>query len=384
MRRALFACVVPLILVAQNYRGNVRPVSGERSRASEISFYQFRFESMVIGREGPTYSPIKTQPVAGREYVMEADISSIDAVSDIRFEVEDEGGRPLQTLVMWKATDSTSEGQFLGLATAPAYPFRCTAIGTDRNGVTLRRTFQRLFRPTQGGTEPGLLPPGIDQQNASVAQQMEEALRRELRTRRDEAARAHPGGVIKLTRARVTGMQYEPYVSASGNPLGIRLRYSIQLETDSLISVVPHVFPAFPAYDAFAWRGEVTMKALGGEVNPRPELIGSTSLADVMVYGAPARYKAGVTYALVVDMVPDYVIQGVLPGGFCLFEQRFESQRARWDEIRASTVPVKYPVSISALDYSAEIPVFYPQRTLYESFVREGARDCGPTPNNRF
>jgi hypothetical protein len=125
------------------------------------------------------------------------------------------------------------------------------------------------------------------------------------------------------------------------------------------------------------------MKVLGGTISPVPQMIGAQSLQDIILYSAPATYQAGSTYDFTVDLVPDYVVQGVQTGRFCIYEQRF-SNRAAWEAVLASTEDVPYSISISDTETVATIPQFMPQRTFYRSFTSEGASDCGPVPTNRF
>lgn len=378
----LFLCFIPpLLAIAQDYRGNVKPVIATR-RSSEIEFFEFRMKTLKLGHEGPDYFAIKTQPVAGREYLAEAHVSAIDAVSNIRFELVDDAGRAVQTLVMWKETDAADDGDFAGLLAVPAHPFRAVATITDRTGRTMRLICPRQFRPAANGPEEPVLPPGMEVQYADAMRRIVDESRQAINARMEQARQAHPGGWITLSRARVLSMSYEPLLSPAGNEIGLRLRYAFQPETDLLIAAIPHVFPAYTALD---WRGTVSMKPLNGAVNPVPEIEGVASVSDLILYNARARYRAGITYAFTVDLIPDYVIQGVLTGGFCLYEQKFIGPaRTHWEGIRASTAPVKYSISITALDYAAEIPSFFPQRTFYEGLVREGARDCGAQPTNRF
>jgi hypothetical protein len=377
------SCLLPAITLAQGYRGTVRPVHTARP-SSAIEFGEFRLNSLVYAHEGPDYFPIKTQPVIGREYLVDADIFAIEEVASIRFELTDEQGRPVQTLILWKASDAADNGQFLGLLTVPAHPFRCVASLTDRRGVALRRSYPRLFRPVASSApEPDPLPSSLnDPKIADQLHRLIEDQRQTTRARAEEARRTHPGGVINLARVQFLGMTYEPFVSPNGNVLGVRLRYSILPGVDAMIAVVPHVFPSYEAWD---WRGVVAMKPVQGSVSPQPEAEGVASASDVVLYNARARYRAGATYSITVDLVPDYVIQGVITGGFCVYEAKFYGPaRTHWEAIRASTAPGKYPVSITDVDFSGEIPLFYPQRTFYEGLVREGARDCGAQPNNRF
>ena len=65
------------------------------------------------------------------------------------------------------------------------------------------------------------------------------------------------------------------------------------------------------------------MKPLSGSITPAPAVAGVQSLNDIMVYTAPATYEAGVTYAFIIDMVPDFLFQGIQTGRFRLHRQKF-------------------------------------------------------------
>src|SRR5437773_1500221 len=88
-------------VTAQNYRGEAVPIV---ERASPVEFSRLRFLTFVFGREGPMDAPLRTPPVKGREYFVEADVFGIESVASIRFELVDGTGHSLQTLTMWKAS----------------------------------------------------------------------------------------------------------------------------------------------------------------------------------------------------------------------------------------------------------------------------------------
>src|SRR4051812_24119791 len=104
----LFLSVAAL---AQNYRGEAVPVV---LRVDPIEFSRFRFLTFAFGREGPMDTPLATPPVAGREYFVEASVFGIESAATLRFELVDGGGRALQTIGMWKQSDSSSDDDFYG------------------------------------------------------------------------------------------------------------------------------------------------------------------------------------------------------------------------------------------------------------------------------
>src|SRR5438093_6892372 len=131
-------------------------------RVDPVEFSRLRFLTFAFGREGPMDAPLSTPPVAGREYFVEADTFGIESVSSIRFEIVDAGGRSLQTLTMWKSSDSSSDGEFYGFATIPNQPFRAAASGTNTSGAAFRVVLDTVFQPaTNGPPEQIMLPPGL-------------------------------------------------------------------------------------------------------------------------------------------------------------------------------------------------------------------------------
>jgi hypothetical protein len=381
MGPALLLAVVGLVthrLAAQAYRGDAVPVV-ERAQPAEL--FEFRFLTLAFGREGPMDAPLPTPPVGGRPYLVEADLSGIESVASLRFEFVDTSNRPLQTLTLWKASDGLGDGEFSGFVTAPTEPFRASVSGTTTAGAPFRSLLATLFRPAASGPpDAPILPPGISADQRAQLERLVDGFRQELQARAVLAASQHPGGVIALPRTVVSSIAYEPLSGASGAPVGVRLRYSVQVPSARTIAAVPLVFPV---YAQTAWRGLVEMKPLGGTITPAPQLIGAQSLQDVIVYRAAATYVPGVIYTFAVDLVPDYVFQGTLSGRFCLYEQKFRD-RAVWDAIKSSSTPVPYMISISDTGTHASIPRFLPQRTFYETFAASGAFDCGPGANIRF
>ncbi len=366
------------VTLAQSFRGEAVPVA---QRAAPVEFSRLRFLTFVFGHEGPMDAPLTSPPVMGREYFVEADLDGIESAASVRFELLDANGLSLQQLTMWKASDGSSDGEFYGFVTVPNQPFRAAIRGTTVNGAPLRAVLGVLFQPAAGGpADTQVFPTGISAGQLAQLQDMVNAYRRQMRARAIQAAADHPGGVIVFARTQVSAIAYEPLVSPSGSPIGMRLRYSIRFPERQTITAVPHVFPV---YSETAWRGMVTMKPLSGTITPAPQMVGVQSLQDVIVYQAAATYQAGVTYSFTIDMIPDFVFQGTQSGRFCIHEQKF-TNRTVWNALVASSAAIPYSLTISDTGTIANIPSFLPQRTFHESFVSGGAVDCGPVPNIRF
>jgi hypothetical protein len=366
------------IVGAQSYRGEANTII---HRADPVEFLRIRFLTFAFGREGPMDAPAPMPPVGDREYFVAADVFGIESAATIRFEIVDINGRSLQTITMWKQSDSSTDGEFNGFVKIPTQPFRFAVNGTNTSKQMFRSVFNTLFQPAATGpVEQVILPSGVSPDQRRQLQSLLDEYRRQLHTRAARTAVDHPDGVITLSRAIVSRISYEPLDSSSGLPIGLRLRYSIQFPARQTIVATPHVFPV---YQATSWRGIVSMKALGGTIDPPPQFAGAQSLQDVILYGAAATYQPGSTYKFTIDLVPDYVLQGTQTRRFCLYEQKF-TNRAVWDALIASEADVPYSLSIPDTETTATVPAFLPQRTFYKNFIAGGAFDCGPVPNLRF
>jgi hypothetical protein len=142
----------------------------------------------------------------------------------------------------------------------------------------------------------------------------------------------------------------------------------------------------FPLYANTDWRGAAAMKVLDGEVAPAPRNAAADSLADVIRYGGGAHYEAGVLYRFQFDLTPGYVVRNKAGTRYCLYLEQFRvpGRLPMWNAIMASNAPVRYRVDLSGLGFHADTEPIVPERTFYESFLSEGAADCGPTPNINF
>ena len=202
---ALLLALASLPAAAQDFRGSVVPRNTAPRSAKAIDFFAFDFQSIIWGRHGPSYFEIETPPVKGREYLVEADVSGIDAIASLQFYIADEAGSSAEPLIMWKTDDSESDGEFLGFVTVPSHPFLVVVSGSDRHGTPFRRAFPEVIRPVDSAQERPLLPPGIDGSQADQVQSWVDELRGRLKARSTQAERLHPDGIIALTPVKHSG-----------------------------------------------------------------------------------------------------------------------------------------------------------------------------------
>jgi hypothetical protein len=316
MRAALL-----LMLVWVNAHGQPRPLRNV-SRApspSEISILRVSLQDLKPAHGGPSYFPVKRQPFRGMSEIAEATVFGQEAIATIRFELVDQAGRVIRNVpAMRTGNGADSDGYVLKLE-VPDLPFRIQIRGTDLRGRPFSSTWKSLFVPMEGGPAAPV-PPGAQFQS----------------------------GDLRISRPTISDATYEPLVSPNGNPLGLRIAFTVRFSEPGYYDVTPHVFPVYVEY---RWRGEVGMHS---------STIGQT------------RFDADTEYHLTFDMIPSYVNRN-REGGYCLLAP---ARLAVFEEIMASRQPLKYRIDISSLDFVSETEPMEPQRTWLEAFQREGATRC--------
>ena len=134
--------------------------------------------------------------------------------------------------------EALDDDQYLGFVDVPDQPFRVMVSGQEISGASYRRVFDHLFRPKDGLPTPAAL-------FTKLMLDEERRYKAEFEAKR----RANPDGVIVLARMQVTNVMHEPYRSASGNMLGIRLSYDVQFSKAAVYSMTPSVAAFFENID---------------------------------------------------------------------------------------------------------------------------------------
>lgn len=350
-------------------------------RSAEIQLLDFKFEQMLLGREGPGLFPIEGEPAKGRRYFVEALLFREEAIATAKFEAVDARGVFIQAVRILRRSDAYGHPNFYGVMVVPDRPFRLVVSGEGFDGQRYRSAHERLFRPTARAAADSRMPKLIPDQ----ARLMEEMMRQSLDELEKELQKL-PEGVIVMTRQRVSNVTYAPFLSPSGRPLGVRVNYDVEFSQDGYYNPELHVFPF---YEDDQWRGRIEMKVLNGSIVPEPTESGSPQIQpNILAYGAGYIYKAGTVYHFMAEMVPDFALQNQAKTKFCVYDQKFKysdrKTHAIWAAIRSSESPTLYKVYIKNSDFNGIIERFYAPGAFYKSFVAEGARDCGEQPTIRF
>lgn len=367
----IFSFTLQVSVVSQNTRAPIRAVSSAAVQTREIDLLRFDFQQVYFGFEGPNYTPMKTGPAAGAQLIAEAQLFRPEAVSTARFELVDASGRELNPLFFTKSSGDVFNGDFAGVVDVPNQPFKVRVSGLDVTGKPYRRTYPRLFTPIKGPPAAPRLPPGISAEHAAQLRRMLEDHQQQARKKLIEEGRRNPDGTITLPRVEVSEATYEPLISNSGNVIGLRLRYALRVSQDGRYAFSPLVWPIYAGENS---RGKIEMHAIAVNVEPLPEGGTSQSIALQLRYGGSATYRAGNTYRFVVDTIPNFAIQNAQKTRFCIMPATF----------KGSDQPISYGANIGWTTFRGRTGSFSGPGVFYQSFLKEGARECSPGGNINF
>jgi hypothetical protein len=393
-RWVVLLALLPLVLLPcvgqsggpQSPAAAMRPIKqlpSQTPSTAEIQFSGFDFQQVFITNH-PGMSAIEGEPTQGSRFFVEARLYAEEAIATAKFEAIDERGNVIQKILIERQPDANGGSGFYGVMKVPDRPFRVVVSGEGIDGRTYSRTYQRLFRPTARPKSAILLPNGGPAANSKQRQQFE-AASQEYMDKKEEDLRKNAAEMIVMPRIRVSNVMYAPYLSKAGRPLGVRITLDVEFSQDGYYNPELHVYPDYKNPN---WRGRIDMKPLTGSIEPQPAESGSPqNQPHILAYGAGYLYREGTTYHFTAEYIPNYVIQNENKTKFCIWHQQYKHTpefHAAWRAILASEAPTKYTLYINNTNFGGEIEGLHPQGKLFNSFVAEGAKDCGEQPTNRF
>ncbi len=157
---------------------------------------------------------------------------------------------------------------------------------------------------------------------------------------------------------QVFNMQDEPLLSAQGDPIGVRLRYSMRFPTSDYFWHTPSL-RAGKDFGAGLWAdGRFTEPTV---TPPMP----------AGKYGAP-RYEQGKQYDFAADVLPYFLVQNKAKTKLCIVEPPPE-YRAGWKRLIAGGEALRYKITVNGTKFESETGHAYSPKTFYESALKAGA-----------
>jgi hypothetical protein len=307
----------------------------------------------------------KFQPVRGSRHQAQVYASGFN-IEAIEFQLISEQGEVIAPLKV-RQSDYSNPYNFTLMVETPNQPFRIRARGRDTNGKPFQRVLYWLVRPlaaeaaAQQPDTTGIIVTPQTQQQSQPTQDWEKTA---------------VAGEYRIVRSQVTQWSDEPLLSEKGNPLGIRLKYSIRFPVDGQYSPFPQ---AFPERITSSYTGALSLRVHRSNVEPLPEGLQN---AQQLFFGGRPTFKGGITYNFTVEMVPGYANYNEPKKSFCLMTKSYSQQgvRERFDREVMSEIKVRYRLSVSGTDMEGRTPVLtensYAPGTWHQGFLKDGVIEC--------
>lgn len=288
-----------------------------------------------------------------------------NTIGSIDIRTIDAEARPIAP-VRFRQNDLSNLSSFVLLLDVPDRPFRLLVDGRDLSGRPFQRVLTPLISPVTGpvaGPVSGTTGPDRSAQPESNPQSLDE-LQRTTRT-----------GQRSVVRSRIVTWSDEPLLTASGNQIGIRVRYRIRYPVTAQYSSIPNVYP-----DRIGrgYTGALNMRVRQVSVTPLPSEMEHQSWLS----GARATYLADVDYQFVVDMVPGYAWWQEKEGRYCIQSQPYiqSGQRERFERDITNPQRLRFRFSVNGSDLDGRIGPLtehtYVPATWLNGLKGEGAGEC--------
>jgi hypothetical protein len=333
-----------------------------------------------FGRAG-IYSMDRFQPVRGARQHAQIHTSSYN-IDTIEFRLIDEQGE-LIAPIKFRQSDFSIPYNFTLLLDTPDRPFRVSARGRDTSGKSFQRVIGWLIRPQASdpsGAGTGTGAGGTPRTEGAPAEGDNQAWAPQ------EWNQNVVEGEYRVIRAEIVSWSDDPLLSEKGNPIGIRLKYSVRFPVDGSYSPFPSLYPERAGH---GFTGALGMRVHKGSVEPEPD---GAQKSSQWIFGGRGTFKAGVVYNFSVDLVPNYVFFNEQKGAFCLQTKAYVQPggpgapgghpglRERFEREVMSETKIRYHLSISGVDLDGRQPLLtersYTPNAWYQSYRREGAVDC--------
>ncbi len=325
-----------------------------------------------FGRNG-LHSMDRFQPVRGaRQYAQI--YSSGYNIETIEFLLINEQGEAIAP-VKFRQSDYSNPYNFTLLVDTPDQAFRVQVRGRDLSGKKFQRVIGWLVRPQT--SDPSSARTGGERTEGA---QTEGGNQLQQWAPPQEWNQNLVEGEYRIIRARVLSWEDEPLLSGKGNPIGIRLKFSISFPVDGSYSPFPSVYPERVSH---GFTGALGMRVHRGSVEPGPD--GATK-SNQWIFGGRGTFKAGVVYKFTVDMIPNYAVFNEQKGAFCLQAKAYGAQggqpalRERYEREVTSEVKIRYRFAVSGTDLDGRQPSLtenaYTPNTWRQGYRREGAVEC--------
>lgn len=214
------------------------------------------------------------------------------SIDSIDIKLIDEDGRVIAP-VLFRQNDPSNLSSYVLLLEVPEQPFRIIVEGRDLSDRPFRRIIPPLITPLKGHG-PGMTD--VPEPNLRAIEELRQTT---------------TSGPRQITRTRIIRWSDEPYLSPRGTPIGIRLHFLATFPSDANYTPFPSLYPDRIGQ---GYTGALNLQIHQASVSPQPVEMSQPN----WTHSTRARFRAGIEYQFVIDLVPAYAFVLNDGKGFCL------------------------------------------------------------------
>ncbi|MCI0659578.1 MAG: hypothetical protein L0220_00740 [Acidobacteria bacterium] len=299
------------------------------------------------------------QPTRGVQQQAQAFTSGY-SIETIEFQMIDEEGQLIGP-IKFRQTDYSNATGFTMFIDIPNLDFRIRARGRDTSGKEFQRVINWLIRPQ---------PPDVPGANSENSPQLVP------HTQFRQSDREAIVGEQPIIRAQIVSWSDEHLMTERGNPIGIRLKYSISVPAEGFYSLYPHLYPESINTGVAA---ALSMRVHRASVDPLPN---GMENQDQLFFGARATFRPGQVYNFTIDLIPSFVNYIDHKKEFCIQRKAYSQQgnRERFERQVTSRLKLRYRFTLTGTNLDRPQPSLthntYVPLVWYQSYLKEGAVDC--------
>lgn len=169
-------------------------------------------------------------------------------------------------------------------------------------------------------------------------------------------------GVYRMEKhaasTEVFDMKDQVLFSPKGNPIGIRLKYSMRFPDSNYFWESPMMSPPEKYLEVMIWMN-----------------IANQTIEPPMIGTDPLKYEQGKIYNFTVDMIPNFVMQNVDKTKSCIRKLPVEYKDA-FQKLIQNDEAVRFAIRVSGTEYSGVTNNTYSLKLFYDNAIKEGAFEC--------
>lgn len=265
--------------------------------------------------------------------------------------------------VRFRQNDPSNISGFVLLLEVPDRPFRLNVEGKDLSGKPFRRVIPPVFVPASGADGPGGAEERPGEQLPSNPRTIE------------ELGQSTTPGPRQIIRTHISSWSDEPFLTAKGNQIGIRLRFQATFPTDASYTPYPTLYPDRIGQ---GYTGALNLRVHQSSVSPQPPELNGVP----WTFNTRAKFGAGIKYEFLIDLVPGYALPVGTEGRLCLNYRQFAQPDllSRFEKEISSRRRTRFRFGVSGSDFEGKMNALtdqtYVPETWLEGLRREGAVEC--------